>query len=90
MINCRHRSESAFLWPYSKGDQRIVLELKINRSGRKSTIENALPQIAAYMDRCGATEGHLILFHQHDLTWEEKIFNETAEHAGCTIQVWGM
>jgi hypothetical protein len=44
-------------------------------------------QTRAYLDRCGAAEGHLILFEARpDQTWEQRIFRE--ERDGITI--WGM
>src|SRR4029079_10244307 len=60
------------------GAQKIVIELKILRN--KDTVTDGLKQTEDYMDGCGATEGHLIVFDRDvNKTWEEKIFtrNET-------------
>jgi hypothetical protein len=43
------------------------------------------------MDRCGSSEGHLIIFDRDpEKTWEEKIFRRNETHDGKTITVWGM
>ena len=79
------------LFPYNDSDiQRIVLELKIRSGTRQATIEKALPQITAYMDRCGSDEGHVVIFDQTGDSWEEKVFNDHTTHAGHDIQIWGM
>lgn len=73
------------------GEQRIVLELKVQRGTRKNTIEKALPQITRYMDTCGSDEGHLIIFnHNSEQSWQDKIFEDKTSFEGMTIQIWGM
>ena len=84
------RTDLLILFPYEGGTQRVVLELKIRREARQTTIEKAMPQITGYMDRCGASDGHLIIFDQTEATWEEKIFHSQTTYEGITIQVWGM
>jgi hypothetical protein len=43
------------------------------------------------MDKCGATEGHLVIFDRRKtVSWEEKIFHKAFVHEGKTIMVWGM
>ncbi len=75
-------------WPL----QKVVIELKVRRRETLETIRNrGLNQTAAYMDRCGSPEGHLIIFdRRHHRTWEEKIYVETETYDGKTIGVWGM
>ena len=48
-------------------------------------------QTRAYMDRCAATDGHLVIFDRTaGKSWDEKIFRRE-EHIGDTaITVWGM
>jgi len=43
------------------------------------------------MDKCAATEGHLVIFDRRkSVSWEEKIFHKVLAHEGKTIMVWGM
>jgi hypothetical protein len=43
------------------------------------------------MDKCGATEGHLVIFDRRkSVSWDEKIFHKVFVHEGKTIMVWGM
>ncbi|MDJ0842099.1 MAG: ATP-binding protein [Acidobacteriota bacterium] len=86
----RKRTDLLVSRPFPGGVQKIVLELKIQRGKRQTSIEKALPQTIDYMDRCGGEEGHLILFSQADETWEEKIFQGRETFEGRTIHTWGM
>ncbi len=59
------------------GTQRFVVECKVRRErdGLETVIREGVAQTAAYLDRCGAEEGHLVVMDQDDgKTWEEKIF----------------
>ena len=59
------------------GTQRFVVECKVRRErdGLETVIREGLAQTAAYLDRCGAEEGHLVVMDQDEgKTWEEKIF----------------
>ncbi|MEM7495701.1 MAG: hypothetical protein AAF471_06155, partial [Myxococcota bacterium] len=74
--------------------QVIVLELKLVHPKRsvESTINQGLEQTAQYMDTCGATEGHLILFDRREgKSWDERVWTkrETAPD-GKKITVWAM
>jgi hypothetical protein len=85
------RTDLFLLWPYPGGEQKVVIELKIRHKSREATIERGLVQIAEYMDRCAAAEGHLVIFDRRgDIAWEEKIFREERTVAGKEIEVWGM
>lgn len=47
--------------------------------------------LAAYADRGGADEAHLVIFDRRlERTWDERIWVQTAQHNGQTITVWGM
>ncbi|MFK7980875.1 MAG: AAA-like domain-containing protein [Saprospiraceae bacterium] len=74
---------------YFYGDnqkQAIVLELKILYNSLESTIEEGITQIKTYMDKCGTTEGHLLIFDRRtNRAWEEKIWDEQVEG----IHIWG-
>jgi hypothetical protein len=85
----RGRTDLLVAWPYANGVQRFVLELKLRRG--EKTLPNGLAQTASYMDRCGASEGHLVIFDRRKhKKWEEKIYRRTETHGPHTINVWGM
>ena len=59
------------------GTQRFVVECKVRRErdGLETVVRDGVAQTAAYLDRRGAEEGHLVVMDQDDSkTWEEKIF----------------
>ena len=71
----RGRTDLLVLWPREAGYppalwQRFVIECKVLRSSdRKSltgTIERGVEQTLGYMKKCGASEGHLVLFDRRD------------------------
>jgi hypothetical protein len=85
----RGRTDLLVTWPYAHSAQRIVLELKVRRG--EKTVPDGLAQTAGYMDRCGASEGHLVIFDRRkNKKWEEKIYRRTETHGPHTINVWGM
>jgi hypothetical protein len=78
---------------YARPDmaQRFVLELKVIQDSLDTTLAKGLPQTAEYMDRCAASDGHLILFDRDsEKTWEEKIFRREVPVGSKVITVWGM
>ncbi len=94
----RKRTDLFIEWPLD-GDftgvvQRIVIECKLQRPGRKreKVIEKALAQTADYADRCGADEAHLLIFDRDPKRkWKERIFHESGrKFEGRAIEVWGM
>ena len=86
----RRRTDLFIRFPYSDGVQKVVLELKIVRKTIAATLAEGLEQTADYMDKCGTTVGHLILFDRStERTWDEKIYTKTEQFQGKTIQVWG-
>ena len=86
----RRRTDLLVLWKGAESVQRAVLELKILYGSLEKTIDKGLPQTAAYMDKCDAAEGHLVIFDRGEKSWDEKIFRRTAGFSGRTIRVWGM
>ncbi|MBS0626954.1 MAG: AAA-like domain-containing protein [Verrucomicrobia bacterium] len=81
----RKRADLLITWK----TKRFVIELKINRG--KDPIPEGLEQTASYMDKTGATEGHLVIFDRSPTkTWEEKIFHKIEKVQEKTIEVWGM
>jgi len=61
-------------------------------SGQPSILAiRGLAQIWDYMDKCGAEEGHLIIFDRTPgKPWEEKLFRQEERYQGRAITVWGM
>ncbi|HET6387377.1 MAG TPA: ATP-binding protein, partial [Armatimonadota bacterium] len=72
-------------------EQRIVIEMKTLRKSLDRTISDGLEQTSRYMDTCGGSEGHLVIFDRTPgKTWEEKLFREERQYASRIITVWGM
>ena len=87
----RKRTDLLVVWPYDNGIQKTVLELKIRYRKTEKVIKSGLPYTWAYMDKCGASEGHLLIFDRRKKTpWSEKIFRDERSHKGLAITVWGM
>ena len=71
-------------------EQRIVVECNVLRGGPTRTVREGLRQTRAYMDRCAATEGHLVIFDRdEDKSWEERIYRRK-EEGDPPVTVWGM
>jgi len=71
--------------------QKIVIELKILYKTLERTLSDGLEQTAAYMDKCAAVEGHLIIFDRDkNKNWDEKIFKREEKFYGKKILIWGM
>ena len=50
----------------------------------------SLAQTRAYMGRCEAAEGHLVVFDRTEgRAWDEKIFRRVEREGGAPITVWG-
>ena len=87
----RMRTDLLVLWPYPGGVEKVVIELKVLHKTLEQTVATGLEQTWSYLDRCGAEEGHLVIFDRTpDKPWEEKLFQREASSHGHTIQVWGM
>ncbi|MBC8264158.1 MAG: ATP-binding protein [Anaerolineales bacterium] len=95
----RRRTDLLVIWPYPSassgqapgGVQKSVLELKVLYRSLEATIEEGLEQTWAYMDRCDAEAGHLVIFDRApNKSWDEKIFTRRESHEGVEIKVWGM
>ena len=86
----RQRVDLFIRWPRPGGEQRFVIEGKVRRGRLEQTLEEGLPQTAGYMDRCGADEGHLVIFDRDENPWEEKVYRRTEGFDGKRIEVWGM
>ncbi len=87
----RRRTDLMVIWPHVNGVQKAVIELKILYKSLERTVAEGLEGTADYMDKCGADDGHLIIFdRREDRKWEEKIFRKVEGFAGKRIVVWGM
>ena len=61
------------------------------RAELEQTLALGLEQTWEYLDRCGAEEGHLVIFDRTPgKTWEEKLFRRQETVRGRQITVWGM
>ena len=69
----------------------MVIECKILRKGPDETRRGGLRQTRAYMDRCGAAEGHLVIFDRNaDRSWQDRVYRAQDTEGGAPITVWGM
>ena len=85
------RTDLLIIWPYGNQIQKAVIELKVLHKSLEQTLAQGLRQSCAYMDRCGTSEGHLVIFDRTpDKSWEEKLFRRQEQVDGKIITVWGM
>ena len=72
---------------------KIVIECKVLYGSLERTIAEGLEQTAAYMDRCAAQEGYLVIIDRaaEGRSWDEKVFrHRKTSRQGVVIDVWGM
>jgi hypothetical protein len=87
----RMRTDLLVVWPHPAGVQRVVVELKLSYGSLERTLGEGLEQTSDYMDRCGAEDGHLVIFDRDaDKPWAEKVFHRREAYRGNQIGVWGM
>ncbi len=89
----RLRTDLLVIWPSANdaAETRSVIECKVLHGGLERTIREGVRQTLAYMDRCDATEGHLVVFDRTaDKPWDDKVFQREETAAQRTITVWGM
>ncbi len=85
------RTDLFLKWPHASGVQKIVLELKVLHKSLERTVSQGLRQVAAYADRCQATETHLLVFtSDQELEIKERVFHREENYQGRKIMVWGM
>ena len=90
----RMRTDLLLVWPVG-GDlgktQRVVIECKVLHRGPEQTLREGLKQTRAYMDRCAAAEGHLVLFDRTEgRSWDDKVYRRDETEGGARVTVWGM
>ena len=87
----RGRADLLLRWPRGDHWEQFVVECKMRHGSREATERRGLEQTAAYMARCGAKAGHLVIFDRDGKrSWKEKIYRREAEVAGAPITIWGM
>ena len=91
------RTDLLIIWPRGGAKDlpaeadRVVIECKVLRGSLERTIAEGLEQTAAYMDRCAARTGHLVVFDRSEgKAWKEKIYRREESVDGRTIAVWGV
>ena len=71
--------------------QRIVTDCKLLHRGLEQTVRSGAIRTRACMERCGADEGHLVVFDRSpDRPWEQKLFRRQEANGDAAITVWGM
>ena len=90
----RMRTDLLIVWPAAappERTRRMVIECKLLHRSLDRTIREGLAQTRAYLERCGAGEGHLVIFDRSaDRSWEQKLFRREPAAGGAPITVWGM
>ena len=88
----RGRTDLLIVWPQGEETLNVVIECKVLHKSLEQTMAEGVEQTAAYMDRCAASAGHLVIFDRREgRRWDDKVFHErrTAD-SGVEIEVWGM
>jgi len=87
----KKRTDLLIQWPKQNPVQEIVIELKIRYGATEKLIDKGLKQTYEYMEKCGATEGHLVIFDRRTkVKWNDKIFQIKKEYKNYDIWVWGI
>ena len=95
----RGRTDLLIVWPprddrsEPDGIERFVVECKVlhARSGLAATVTQGVEQTIGYVDRCGASAGHLVVFDPNEKKpWDEKVFRRDESFGGRAVTVWGM
>ena len=87
----RGRTDLLIVWPQGGRERRFVVECKVRRGELERTVADGVQQTRAYVDRCGAEAGHLVVFDRSpERSWEEKIFRRAPRADGVPVTVWGM
>ena len=90
----RMRTDLLIIWPAGappERTRRMVIECKLLSGSLEETIRTGMEQTRAYMDRCGAAEGHLVIFDRTEgKPWRDKLFRRERTDGGGPVTVWGM
>lgn len=87
----RGRTDLLVIWPWPGGEQRVVIELKIQHKSRAKTVAQGLEQTWHYFDRSDAEAAHLVIFNRDEaVPWAEKVYQVEEVFNDLSITVWGM
>ncbi len=90
----RMRTDLLLLWPLPDSGRlapKAVVECKLVYGSVERTIEQGLEQTCAYLERCEAAEGHLVIFDRDAAkSWEDKVFRRERSIGDTPISIWGM
>ena len=89
----RMRTDLLIVWPLATPSEvrKTVIECKLLHGSLAQTTRDGLEQTRAYMDRCAADAGHLVIFDRTaGRSWDDKIFRRTETAGGPPVTVWGM
>ena len=93
----RGRTDLLIEWRQTvRGQEQIrkyVIECKVRTAkvGLERLVREGREQTAAYMDRCGAESGHLVIFDlRPGQSWEERLFRKDPAAGGSPVTVWGL
>ena len=71
--------------------QKAVVGCKVLHGSLERTIVQGLDQTRAYMDRCSAREGHLVIFDRTaGKSWDDRVFRRERVADDPDVTVWGM
>jgi hypothetical protein len=90
----RGRTDLYITWPAcAEPRQRLVIEIKVKRPKQSmdTVIEQGTVQTLEYMQRCNATEAHLVVFNTDaSISWDDKISNQSVEVGARQLTIWGV
>ena len=90
----RMRTDLLIVWPVGgdlRNTRKTVVECKLLHGSLERTVQQGIEQTWAYMTRCAAVEGHLVIFDRTKGTeWEDRIFRRQKAVESGTVTVWGM
>ena len=90
----RMRTDLLLVWPAGappERTRRMVIECKLLHGSLAAAVSAGLEQTRAYMDRCDAAEGHLVIFDRTEgKPWQDKLFRREETSGGTPVTVWGM
>ncbi|MCP4150562.1 MAG: hypothetical protein GY757_22640 [bacterium] len=87
----RERTDLLVTWFHATGKQDAVIETKLRYGKLETTILKGLKQTHGYMDKCGTTEGYLLVFDRAPgKLWDDKIFKKKRSYKKTDITVYGM
>jgi len=78
--------------PYHEAGPQLLLQAYLQRViNGGGTIDKGLKRTWEYMDRCGAVNGHLVIFDRaKKKIWQDKIFKCMKSYEDAPITIWGM